>query len=136
MWLQDTYQISTQCVITRYISNKYPKWLQDTYQTSWDELISPRLRQLAWAGLNSTEALQANKLIVLLNLLEFQVSNLGMIWSQYLNFQIILVLSVFDPINRSFKFEQDPTMGCFCWRLSSIGGSLNFIHVYTLVWSH
>ena len=38
--------------------------------TSWDELISPRLRQLARARLTATEALQANKLIVLLNLLE------------------------------------------------------------------
>ena len=41
-----------------------------TDKTSWDELISPRLRQFAWAGLKATKALQANKLIVLLNLLE------------------------------------------------------------------
>ena len=35
-------------------------------RTSWDELISPRLRQLTWAGVKATEGLQANKLIDLL----------------------------------------------------------------------
>ena len=42
-----------------------------TMITSWDELISPRLRQLAWSGLKATKALQANKLIFLLDLLQF-----------------------------------------------------------------
>ena len=41
-----------------------------TMSTSWDELISPRLRQLAWAGIKATEQLQTNKFIVLLDWLE------------------------------------------------------------------